>query len=140
MYELNDKIRNLKPYDPISGEYQIRLDANESFLPIPEDLRAEILQRIDEAAWNRYPDPTAAGVCRAFGAYYGVPEECIAAGNGSDELIGVIVSGFAAPGESITVVSPDFSRFLRMFFFLLPVRSGRWPCQTCGQWHWPRGS
>ena len=32
MYQLNEKIRNLKPYDPISGEYAVRLDANESFL------------------------------------------------------------------------------------------------------------
>lgn len=111
MYELNDKIRNLKPYDPISGEYQIRLDANESFLPIPEDLRAEILQRIDEAAWNRYPDPTAAGVCRAFGAYYGVPEECIAAGNGSDELIMILLSSFLKRGEKLLTISPDFSMY-----------------------------
>lgn len=31
-YSLNEKIKDLKPYDPIQGEYQIRLDANESFL------------------------------------------------------------------------------------------------------------
>lgn len=36
MYQLNEKIRNLKPYDPISGEYAIRLDANESFFGLPE--------------------------------------------------------------------------------------------------------
>ena len=30
-YSLNEKIKDLKPYDPIQGEYQIRLDANESF-------------------------------------------------------------------------------------------------------------
>ena len=29
------KIKDLKPYDPIQGEYQIRLDANESFLSVP---------------------------------------------------------------------------------------------------------
>ena len=32
-YSLNEKIKDLKPYDPIQGEYQIRLDANESFCP-----------------------------------------------------------------------------------------------------------
>ena len=39
MYQLNEKIRNLKPYDPISGEYAVRLDANESSFGLPEDLR-----------------------------------------------------------------------------------------------------
>ena len=28
-YELNKKIRELEPYEPISGTYKIRLDANE---------------------------------------------------------------------------------------------------------------
>ena len=46
MYELNEKIRDLTPYDPITGTYPIRLDANESFLSLPEELRA----RIGEAA------------------------------------------------------------------------------------------
>lgn len=36
-YELNNKIKDLVPYDPIAGEYRIRLDANESYLnPSPE--------------------------------------------------------------------------------------------------------
>ena len=29
MYELNEKIRDLVPYEPIAGEYPVRLDANE---------------------------------------------------------------------------------------------------------------
>ena len=35
-YALNDKIRELTPYEPISGAFQIRLDANESYLSLPE--------------------------------------------------------------------------------------------------------
>ena len=37
-YTLNDKLKDLKPYDPISGDYSIRLDANESFLELPIEL------------------------------------------------------------------------------------------------------
>ena len=33
-YTLNDKLKDLKPSDPISGDYSIRLDANESFFGI----------------------------------------------------------------------------------------------------------
>jgi histidinol-phosphate aminotransferase len=39
VYELNEKIRDLVPYEPIDGDYPIRLDANESFLSLPEELR-----------------------------------------------------------------------------------------------------
>ena len=57
MYQLNEKIRNLKPYDPISGEYAVRLDANDSFLGLPEDRRQEFAQIASELVLNRYPDP-----------------------------------------------------------------------------------
>ena len=38
-YQLNPKIAGLEPYEPISGEYRIRLDANESYLPVPQEVR-----------------------------------------------------------------------------------------------------
>ena len=42
MYQLNDKIINLVPYEPISGTYKIRLDANECPTTLPDDIRGEI--------------------------------------------------------------------------------------------------
>ena len=35
MFLLNDKIKDLKPYDPEMGDTPVHLDANESFLPLP---------------------------------------------------------------------------------------------------------
>ena len=37
MFQLNEKVKNLTPYEPISGTYEIRLDANESFLIFPKE-------------------------------------------------------------------------------------------------------
>ena len=37
-YELNNKLSKLKPYDPIEGEYKIRLDANESYINLNDSL------------------------------------------------------------------------------------------------------
>ena len=45
-YLLCEKIRNLKPYDPIEGEYKIRLDANESYFVPDEALRQEMAKRL----------------------------------------------------------------------------------------------
>ena len=41
-YKLNSKILNLTPYEPISGDYRIRLDANESFILPDENMRQKI--------------------------------------------------------------------------------------------------
>ncbi len=94
MYELNGKIRDLTPYEPLQGEYAIRLDANESFLALPENVKQAAFQKLEALALNRYPDPAAEGLCKAFAQCYGVPVENVAAGNGSDELISVIFQSF----------------------------------------------
>ena len=46
MYQLNDKIKNLVPYEPISGTYAIRLDANECPDNLPADIREQFARRI----------------------------------------------------------------------------------------------
>lgn len=111
MYLPAEKTKALTPYDPIEGDYRVRLDANESFLlPTGADRRA----MADIAAGlplNRYPDPLAVDLCRAFAALYGVRPEHVTAGNGSDELISVIMSAFLQKGEKVLTLAPDFSMY-----------------------------
>lgn len=111
MYLLNDKIKDLKPYDPVEGGYRIHLDANESFLPVPSAILGELTETLPKVAFNRYPDPAARELCQAFADYYGVPVENVAAGNGSDELITVLFTGFLQRGETFATVEPDFSMY-----------------------------
>ncbi len=110
-YSVNAKIAGMKPYSPISVKYRIRLDANESFIAPPP----EIAKRISEAAasvqFNRYPDPYAGELCHAFAGYYGIPDENVVAGNGSDELISLFESSFLMKGETLVTLSPDFSMY-----------------------------
>lgn len=111
MYELPAKARALTAYKPLSGTYRIRLDANESFLDAPDWLRLEIAKAVSELPFNRYPDPYAVELCRRFAAFFGVDAQYMVAGNGSDELIGVIIGAFCEHGETVLTVSPDFSMY-----------------------------
>ena len=111
MCQLNDKIKNLVPYEPISGTYDIRLDANECPVNLPGDIRAQFRERLDEIAFNRYPDPLAERLVNSFAEYYGVDPEYVTAGNGSDELIFLIESAFLQKGDKMLVVAPDFSMY-----------------------------
>ena len=111
MYQLNEKIRDLKPYDPIQGSYRVRLDANESFLPLPQALVEEAKAAVERTAFNRYPDPAARELCQAFAACYGVQPQQVVAGNGSDELITVLFEAFLEKGDAFATVEPDFSMY-----------------------------
>lgn len=110
-YELPAKLKNLVPYAPVSGNFRIRLDANESFLQIPDALKEEILCRIKELEFNRYPDPCCSALCKGFSRFFDVSPDFVTAGNGSDELIGLISSAFLEYGDTMAVVSPDFSMY-----------------------------
>lgn len=110
-YSLNSKIRDLKPYDPIEGEYQIRLDANESFLSVPPEIKDGILREVERVAFHRYPDSLAKEVSVAFANYYGIDPALVTVGNGSDESISVIMSAFLMKGDKVLTVSPDFSMY-----------------------------
>jgi Histidinol-phosphate/aromatic aminotransferase and cobyric acid decarboxylase len=110
-YTLNQKVRNLEPYEPISGSYRIRLDANESFLELSPEMKADILARIASLHLNRYPDPSASAVRVKAGAFFGVKPELITVGNGSDELLTLITQVLMSKGEKLVYTSPDFSMY-----------------------------
>jgi len=110
-FELNEKIENLKPYDPICGEFAIRLDANESFVQPPHEIEQSIANAVASVAINRYPDSTAQNVCEKFARLYNVPAELVVAGNGSDEIISVIMTAFLQKGDKVITLAPDFSMY-----------------------------
>ncbi|MCR4925628.1 MAG: histidinol-phosphate transaminase [Clostridiales bacterium] len=110
-FELNKKVVNLVPYDPICGDYRIRLDANESFILPDEKLMEKIHKAIDEIKYNRYPDPLAKKLCKTFAEFYSIDADFVTACNGSDESISVIMNAFLQKGDKIVNVSPDFSMY-----------------------------
>lgn len=111
MFQLNEKVKNLTPYEPISGTYEIRLDANESFLKVPEEIENEMVEALKNTAFNRYPDPMATKLVDGFSKYFKVNPECVTAGNGSDEIISVITNAFLQKGDKILTLEPDFSMY-----------------------------
>lgn len=108
---VSEKLACLRPYDPGTSADGIHLDANESFVPLPDSLREVISRRVSALAFNRYPDPLGAAVSEAFGAYYGVDARFVTPGNGSDELITLLFNVLLEKGDRALLVTPDFSMY-----------------------------
>lgn len=111
MITLPEKLSRMTPYDPSEDIYQIKLDANESFFSLPDELRDAIAASIDTIDFNRYPDPSVDGLRRLAGREFRVAPGNIVVGNGSDELISLIMNTFAPRGGKVMVLSPDFSMY-----------------------------
>ena len=55
MFSLNRKVKDLVPYDPIEGTYRIRLDANESYITLPLEIKEEIAQTAKDIHFSVIP-------------------------------------------------------------------------------------
>ncbi|MCL2037129.1 MAG: histidinol-phosphate aminotransferase family protein [Oscillospiraceae bacterium] len=108
MYKLPKKLRNFTPYEPLVGDYPVRLDVNESFIEVPHE---KVAAAIEKVKLNRYPDPYATEAVSAFARLFGVESRYVTAGNGSDELIGLICAGLLEKGDKVLTLNPDFSMY-----------------------------
>ncbi|NCA67404.1 MAG: aminotransferase class I/II-fold pyridoxal phosphate-dependent enzyme, partial [Clostridia bacterium] len=120
-YKTEQRLLDMIPYRPISGTYPIRLDANESFLSIPQKAREEFVEAVGSMQFNRYPDAYATELCKAFGEYQNIPFNNIMAGNGSDEIINVLCEAFLNDNSKVVTLPPDFS----MYAFYTELRRGK---------------
>ena len=102
---------SIPAYEPETRPFRLKLDANESFVSPGPALRARIAALAAELPYNRYPDPYAEKLCAAFGRAYGVDPRCLTVGNGSDELISLVIGTLLTPGQQAYVCDPDFSMY-----------------------------
>ncbi len=106
-----DGVRSLEAMAAEAGirpENVIRLNGNEnSYGPSPKV--AEALATFDQ--YNRYPDPEQKALREALSEYTGAPAEGIVAGNGSDELIDLVIRLFVGPGDRIIEPTPTFGMY-----------------------------
>lgn len=93
------ELSELSPYLPHAGTYAIRLDANEA-PPLSNPTARERLARAAAAtAWERYPDATQHALREAIARRCGVLPDQILVGVGSDEIIALLLTTLAPPGN-----------------------------------------
>src|SRR6266478_9502268 len=109
---IRDEIRALTAYHVQSAEGMVKLDAMENPYRLPDGLRREIGEAVANAEINRYPDPTAPALVKRLRKVMGIaPEYDVLLGNGSDEIIHIIVQSVARPGAVVLAPRPSFVMF-----------------------------
>ena len=84
----------------------VKLSANE--LPHPPSPAAIAAFHETGETLNRYPDGAQTALRAALAAEHGIPEECVFAGNGSEEAIGLIVRAMLSEGDEIIFSENSF--------------------------------
>jgi histidinol-phosphate aminotransferase len=103
---LRPELAALSAYHVPDARGLIKLDAMENPYSWPEDMIEEWLSELRSAAINRYPDPSAPALMDALRATADVPDGVsLLLGNGSDELIQIIL--MALSGRDAVVMAPE---------------------------------
>lgn len=101
-----DRIAGYVPGEqPKSGGW-IKLNTNEN--PYPPSPRVGEAIREASARLNVYPDPVATRFRKIAAELFGVDADWILSGNGSDEVLTILMRTFVDPGESIAFPYPSY--------------------------------
>jgi len=108
-------VADLAAYIPPEGGCPVKLDANESPFLLPESVQEKASAAMSGVFMNRYPDPFSRGLRVAFAELCGCDPEHVMAGNGSDELIALLLWTFRKGQNGslprILVPSPTFAMY-----------------------------
>lgn len=95
---VRSEVRALEAYGvPHPPRINAKLDANELPYALPAEAAAALGAALAEVALNRYPAADCGRLRALLAADMGVPEANLCFGNGSDELIAMILSVFSQP-------------------------------------------
>jgi len=108
---LRPEIAGLRAYEAESAAGLVKLDANENPYPPPPEVMERIASAAAGLALNRYPDPEAAGLRTLLAARSGWRPEGILLGNGSDELIQLLLAACGGERATLLVPTPTFSMY-----------------------------
>jgi histidinol-phosphate aminotransferase len=103
------EILALKAYPVPSADGMVKLDAMENPYSLPEKTRRELAEVLSRVELNRYPTPSPQKLREALARRMAVPAGMeLLLGNGSDELIQMLITALARPGAAVMYPSPTF--------------------------------
>jgi histidinol-phosphate aminotransferase len=106
---IRPEIRAIRAYHVADATGLIKLDAMENPYRLPPELADELGERLANVALNRYPPADPAALKTKLARAIGLPASMqLMLGNGSDELIHLVIQACARPGSTILAAWPGF--------------------------------
>ncbi len=106
---LRADLADLRSYEPHPGQFDVRLDANESPALLSPEAAAELARALAPPSFNRYPDARATDLRRAIADRSDAEPDEVLVGVGSDEVIALLLTALDRPqgrNPAPTIVTP----------------------------------
>lgn len=90
---------------------KLYLDSNENLYNPYKSLSDDFSDRLKEVDFFRYPENSYLELREAYAKYVAVQKENVIAGNGSDEMLNLIISSYIGKNDIMLTFDPDFSMY-----------------------------
>lgn len=90
------------------SEYQVKLDSNEIYLEMDANILMKMKTCLTSVELHRYPENEMATIRELYAKYAKAESKNIIVGNGSDEVIELVVSMIIKQGKKALSLGPDF--------------------------------
>ena len=104
-------IRPLAPYGPPRDPAAVPLHLNESPSDLPDELKRELAERIAAMDWSKYPISDGARLAAELARTCGVAPASVLVGNGSNELLQLLLFASVEPADTVVVAAPSFALY-----------------------------
>ena len=104
-----ERLGRMEAYTPgeqVRGEKIIKLNTNENPFPPPQGVCEAISAEAERL--RLYPDITGGALTQSLGIHFGVPENCVFAGNGSDEILAFCFQALCPQGVAFADLTYGF--------------------------------
>jgi len=108
---ISKSVRSISAYSVPRIDCSVKLDGNESPYDLEGEEKLALSERLAKLPVNRYPDPEALDVRTSLSRAVGFSVDGILLGNGSDEIIQMIVEVLGGKSGRVLVPSPTFSMY-----------------------------
>ncbi|MBO7521310.1 MAG: histidinol-phosphate transaminase [Opitutales bacterium] len=115
-YKISKNVETLSAYTPgeqPQGGGWVKLNTNEFPYPPSPKIRAAVLAEMGEdcAKLRLYPEPLSKSVRSAVARHYGVGEKNVIVGNGSDDILNLIMRAFGDENLKVAAMNPSYSLY-----------------------------
>jgi histidinol-phosphate aminotransferase len=104
-------VRPLAAYGPPRDPAAIPLHLNESPTDLPHELKAELCERMLRSDWSKYPISDGTRLAEDLARTYGLDPAGVLVGNGSNELLQLLLFACVDPGDAVVVAAPSFALY-----------------------------
>jgi histidinol dehydrogenase len=127
---IRHSVRPLEAYGPPRAPAAVPLHLNESPSDLPAELKAALAAELVASDWSKYPITDGAKLAALLAKAAGVDPAGVLVGNGSNELLQLLLFASVEPGDAVVVATPSFSLYALQAEALgarvieVPLRSG----------------